>query len=104
MDEEQEIKENFMKLEGELYDMREQLKCLENLNMFQNSLSDAQKQELLEMGKKVKIIELDIQTYPLKIKRLKLSGPVESADVGLMLKKVSKNVVRTFTAATANNN
>ena len=92
MDEEQETKDNFMKLEGDLHDMREQLKCLENLNMFQESLSGAQKQELLEMGKRVKIIDLDIQTYPLKIERLKLSGaPKESADVGLVLKRVSEN-------------
>lgn len=90
MDKEQEIKENFMKLEGELHDMREQLQFLENLNMFQKPASGAQKQDLFEMGKRVKIIELDIQKY--LIEREKLSGPSkESADVCLVSKKVSGN-------------
>ena len=89
MDKVQEIKENFRKLKRELHDMRKQLKCLENLNMFQKSLSDAQKQELLGMDKRVKIIGLSIQSYLLDIEleQLNQSGPPkESTDVGLVSK------------------
>lgn len=91
MNEEQQVKENFMKLEGDLYDMREQIKFLENLIMFQKSASDAQKHNLLDMEHRVQSIELGIREYPLKIERSKLtSPPKESADIVLGHKKVSE--------------
>lgn len=95
VDVEQDIKETFMKIKRELYEMREQLKCLENVNMFQKSPSDDQKQNLLKMSQRLSFIEIDIEAYPRKISCLKSTGSLKkSANVGLMPIKVSEIVVR----------
>lgn len=89
LSEERAIKEEFRKLEGDLHDMREQLQFIENLSMFQKPEDDTQYQSLLDMKKKVELLELETQAYPLNVRRSKLTSDTtthekKSAGVGLM--------------------